>query len=343
MDWLKKLDPDAVSLQCGDGAVWALPGLQGRIVCSMDGELLHRLDRDLAATAKPGTFNNVGGNSLWPAPEGGPVAFNYYQKDPAAWGVQEAVNSQFAVCTECSGTHAVMEKTMSLTNRTGADMLVAWRREIRPADLARTAAEYSLKATGYESEDTLLLQKPFSPEEALIAAWSLEQLPLSPDAYGFMVFDKAVPGMVNTGYYGDPVPYLDYAGNRVIFRFDSPSKLQIGADARSNPRLIGGCIPSRDLLILRETAVVPGGTYIDIADNEQPAGPFAAGDAYSIFYGAELDFFELETIAPVIMEDGLVRGSLLQSRSMFFRGRFDDLARMMMDKYGFQLQQGVAK
>ena len=44
MNWLKKLDPDAVSLQCGDGAVWALPGLQGRIVCSMDGELLHRLD-----------------------------------------------------------------------------------------------------------------------------------------------------------------------------------------------------------------------------------------------------------------------------------------------------------
>jgi hypothetical protein len=44
-----------------------------------------------------------------------------------------------------------------------------------------------------------------------------------------------------------------------------------------------------------------------------------------------------------MLEDGLVRGSLLKSRSMFFRGSFDDLARMMMDKYGFQLQQGVAK
>ena len=76
MEYLKKTDAGAVSLKSGSGEVWALPGLQGRIVVTLDGEMLHRFDRDLAENARPGTFNNVGGNSLWPAPEGGPFAFD---------------------------------------------------------------------------------------------------------------------------------------------------------------------------------------------------------------------------------------------------------------------------
>ena len=337
MEYLKKADAGAVSLKSGSGEVWALPGLQGRIVVTLDGEMLHRFDRDLAENARPGTFNNVGGNSLWPAPEGGPFAFNYYQEDPAAWGVQEGVNSQCAVCTEQDENHVVMEKTMSLTNRTGADLQVCWRREILPVCLAGIAEKYGLRAAGYESCDELKFQTPVPEDRALITAWSLEQFPLTPGAYGFLVFDKPSDGMINTGYYGDPVPFLKYSGNRVDFRFESPAKLQIGADAKAGPRFIGAYIPERDLLILRETVVHPEATYIDIADNDQPAGPFAAGDAYSIFYGADLNFFELETIAPVDRVHGLVRGSCLCSRSLFFRGSRADLTRMMMDQYGFQL------
>lgn len=337
MEYLKKTDAGAVSLKSGSGEVWALPGLQGRIVVTLDGEMLHRFDRDLAETASPGTFNNVGGNSLWPAPEGGPFAFNYYQEDPGAWGVQEGVNSQCAVCTAQDEYHVVMEKIMPLTNRTGADLQVCWRREVRPVDLAGIAEKYGLRAAGYESCDELKFQTPVPEDRALIAAWSLEQFPLTPGAYGFLVFDKPSDGMINTGYYGDPVPFLKYSGNRVDFRFESPAKLQIGADAKAGPRFIGAYIPERDLLILRETVVQPEATYIDIADNEQAAGPFAAGDAYSIFYGADLNFFELETIAPVDSVHGLVRGSSLCSRSLFFRGGRGDLARMMIDQYGFQL------
>ena len=206
------------------------------------------------------------------------------------------------------------EKIMPLTNRTGADLQVCWRREIRPVDLAGIAEKYGLRVAGYESCDELKFQTPVPEDRALIAAWSLEQFPLTPGAYGFLVFNKPSDGMINTGYYGDPVPFLKYSGNRVDFRFESPAKLQIGADAKAGPRFIGAYIPERDLLILRETVVQPEATYIDIADNEQAAGPFAAGDAYSIFYGADLNFFELETIAPVDRGHGLVRGSSLCSR-----------------------------
>lgn len=338
IDVLKKIVPDAVSLQAGDGLVWALPGLQGRIVCSLDGEVLHQFDQACAENARPGTFNNVGGNSLWPAPEGGPAAFNYYQADPSIWGVQEAVNSQCPECTEVTSSRIVMAKTMRLANRARAELSVQWQRAVTAADLSAVSQKYGLQAMGYETDESLMLETPEKPEKALVAAWSLEQLPLSEGAWGFMIFGNAAPGMINTGYYGDPEPYLEYDGGKVIFRFTSPAKLQIGADAKSDPRLIGAYLPAKDLLILRETAVIPGGTYIDIADNDQPDGPFAAGDAYSIFYGADLNFFELETIAPMMMENGLVKGSRLRSRSMFFRGDRADLDRMMMDQYGFTLQ-----
>jgi hypothetical protein len=61
---------------------------------------------------------------------------------------------------------------------------------------------------------------------------------------------------------------------------------------------------------------VQPGLYFNIADNDQPAGPFSAADVYSIFNGDEsLGFFELETIGSANVVDDRLSGSSLVSRT----------------------------
>ena len=77
LERLKKIDPDLVIRPCGAGNLLVSNTLQGRIMAEIGGKLIHRFDADLAERPDPENFNNLGGNSLWPAPEGGDFAFNY--------------------------------------------------------------------------------------------------------------------------------------------------------------------------------------------------------------------------------------------------------------------------
>ena len=67
---------DSRRIQAGDGEIFLTSALQERIFAAMDGEILHRLDLSSVNHA-PEEFCNLGGNSLWPAPESGAFAFNY--------------------------------------------------------------------------------------------------------------------------------------------------------------------------------------------------------------------------------------------------------------------------
>ncbi|MDD5697755.1 MAG: hypothetical protein PHH77_03985 [Victivallaceae bacterium] len=68
---LRASNPGLAELAASEGAVIIAPGLRGRIFCVLNGELIHRFDFGAAAGPAPAEFNNIGGNSLWPAPEGG--------------------------------------------------------------------------------------------------------------------------------------------------------------------------------------------------------------------------------------------------------------------------------
>ena len=74
---LKQIDPQILQLRSADGAVLVSKHLQGRIFAEIEGELIHNFVPELAAHPSPDEFNNLGGNSLWPAPEGGDFAYNY--------------------------------------------------------------------------------------------------------------------------------------------------------------------------------------------------------------------------------------------------------------------------
>ena len=90
-DKLRKIDPGVLELACKNGTIFVSNKLQGRIFAEINGTFVHNFLEDLAANPDPVNFNNIGGNSLWPAPEGGDFAYNY--PDHGDWQVQSGIMS----------------------------------------------------------------------------------------------------------------------------------------------------------------------------------------------------------------------------------------------------------
>ena len=320
---------DSRRIPVGDGEIFLASALQGRIFAAMDGEILQRLDHASLKHA-PDEFCNLGGNSLWPAPEGGAFAFNY-PSDGGSWRVQDGINN--TPC-EISPDEPSMSKRISLENRAGVRAELLFRRILHfPA--GNPGKKYGLKSLVYSSNDSWELTSPLPPDRFLISAWSLEQFELTPNAFAFGVSEKPL----NKDFYGDPLPYQKCENGEFRFSFTAPERLQIGVPESAKAGMIGAFIPERDLLILRRLVSADPGRRINFADNEQKDGVYSASDAYSIFYGATMNFFELETLAPVRMNlNGLVSGSRMETETHFYRGRKEDLAALLANEFNFQME-----
>ena len=336
MEFLKKLDSGLITLDSGDGTVMISNKLQGRIFAAFDGDIVHRLLKDLAASPDPEEFNNLGGNSLWPGPEGGDFAFNY---PPAgSWYVQKGINSVPTVTEKADAAVAVVSKDIELVNRKGNTVKLRFRRTVRPLGKNELPAETGVKVTGYHSVDELIPLADYTMDEALFCAWSLEQFPGAEGITGFGRCAGVAVGCANSDFYGDPGERLSFKDN--LFRFDlgGPKRLQIGIKASFNPEMIGSLDRQRGILALRTTPPREDGRYINIADNDQPAGPFAAEDMFSIFNGSqELDFYELETISPMsVSKSGVLQAARLESTTVIAKGEVEKLEQLL-ELYGITL------
>lgn len=328
---LRKLDPAVHSLKANNGIVYLAPGLQGRIFCAFGEEMVSKLDFPLAENPTPG-FNNIGGNSLWPAPEGGNFAYNYPDGE---WTVQDGINKVPAKITSCDENGCVMEKAITLKNAKGVNVDLAYERVTKVVDASSLAQAYSVEALSYTSLDSFTALGDYSVEDVLCSAWTLEQFPGSDGITGFGKFGKkgaSAKEVINDDFYGDPLKRIRFTEDLFIFSLGGPERLQIGFKKDCSPEYLGAWDAKRNILIIRHTPPVEG-KYINIADNEQKNGPYSTEDMYSIFNGAELNFFELETIAPMNVEDGLFRSSVLYSQTWIFRGDRENLAALLEKQY----------
>ena len=337
LDILKKHDPNHVRLTGGDGSVIVSPTLQGRIFCELGGELIHRLDVPLLKNPLPDEFNNLGGNSLWPAPEGGDFAFNYLPGSEA-WVVQEGISDQPASVIAQDEQSAALEKTIRLKNRKGASFRVQFARNIRMLadDDLPEGTTFSIdrvpegvKTVAYESTDVLNPLDECKEEEVLMAPWSLEQFPGGDGVLAFVKLRKPEHA-INFDFYGMPEQPPVYGTDSITLSLGGKNRFQIGINVESESELLGAYDRARGLLFLRQTERQEG-RYFNIADNDQPNGPWSAADMYSVFNGGDLNFFELETIAPLNIESGKVVASSLVSKTWIFGGEPDDLEPLMKD------------
>ena len=330
LERLEKIDPQLIRIPCGNGNILVSNTLQGRIMAEIDGTLIHRFEADLAENPDPDNFNNLGGNSLWPAPEGGDFAFNYPPQGD--WYVQEGINKLQNRVIEEGKDFIIIGKEFSLLNRSGNTMNVTLRRRIEAAE----SGDFGVRALRYRTFETLTLAEPCPLDKGVISAWSLEQLP---GAAGITGFGKCANGAekgINTDFYGDPLKRMSFNGEWFRFDLGGPNRLQIGISSSAAPEFIGSFDPSRGVAVLRWTPARKDGKYINFADNDQKNGPFSAADQFSIFNGSEeLDFHELETLAPMTLDaGGNVTGSELESETLILMGDNPRIIEILTGKFG---------
>ena len=332
LEKLKTVDPGIFGLASTDGTVWLSPGLQGRIFCSIGEELTHKLDFDLAAHPTDG-FNNIGGNSFWPGPEGGAFAYNYPHGE---WTVQDGINKVCPVLTVESGASAVMVKNITMLNAKGVNVELEYRRRVQTLDISGQTCAFGVKGVAYTETDSFTPLKDYSTDEVILNAWSLEQFNGAEGITAFGAYarkDAPVAKVVNDDFYGDPLARISSGNGLFLFSLGGPNRLQIGFKKDCLPELIGAYDASRNMLIIRKTSIEDG-VYVNIADNDQKNGAYSTEDVYSIFNGSqELNFFELETIAPMTVRNGKLVRSVLNSRTFIYKGSADQLRTLLEKEY----------
>ena len=329
LERLEKIDPRLIHIPCGDGNILVSNTLQGRVMAEIKGTLIHRFEADLAENPDPDNFNNLGGNSLWPAPEGGDFAFNYPPQGD--WYVQEGINKKQNSVLEQGESFVVVGKTFELINRKGNTMQVTLRRRVEKAE----APDFGVAALKYHTSESLTLAEPMALEDGVIAAWSLEQLPGAAGIVGFGKCANGAENGINTDFYGDPLKRMSFKGEWFRFDLGGPNRLQIGVSSTAAPEFIGSFDPARGVAVLRWTPVRKDGKYINFADNDQENGVFSAADQFSIFNGSEeLDFHELETLAPMTLDaQGKVTGSELESETLILMGENAKIIEILTERF----------
>lgn len=333
LELLKKHDTGLTELRSGEGGVLVCPNLQGRIFCRIDNELIHRLDVAALESPSPTEFNNLGGNSLWPAPEGGRFAFNYLPGSDR-WLVQEGIAETRAKVVVQEQNKVIVEKRIPLTNRKGVKIRVVFRRAVL-VPTAPLPKGYDLAGVSYRTEDTFEPTGSYSLENVLLAPWSLEQFR---GAEGVVAFCK-VPQpetAINFDFYTHPGERIRYGEGFFTFALGGEARHQIGVKMASAPQLLGALDYNCSLLILRQTRKEEG-LYFNIADNEQADGPYSAADMYSVFNGGALEFFELETIGAMQAGGGRLAPSTLVSETTILKGSAEELQRYLEEQLSLKL------
>jgi hypothetical protein len=329
-DALRKagLETRILALPSGARAV-AVPALAGRLFLVRGERVAHRFDaaQVLSPSRETGVYNNYGGLNVWPAPEGGEFGWTYTRD--GKWHVQDGVNAEpFRVSAAAEGA-LVLERTSTIVNRKGTALRVGWRRE----------AEFQGVPDAGPGVEGCLLRVTDSlacdpSADALIAPWTLEQFDASPDTESFCVV--ADPrGAINFDYYEHPGDRIRYHGGHFLYRTDGAKAGQIGVRAASRPRAIGMLDRANGFLAVRTVCGdVTAPRYFNMADNDQPRGPWSAADAYSIFNSpAHLSFLELETVGGCAPRGGAYAPLPLVSETRYFFGGPGDLIRLIEERF----------
>ncbi|MFZ4695974.1 MAG: DUF6786 family protein [Verrucomicrobiia bacterium] len=311
--------------------VAACPDMGGRVFVELDGQCAHRID--LAAVARPGQpFNNFGGVNLWPAPEGGPFGFNY---EGSRWYVQPAINVEPFAVRERTERSVLFEKKAALINRKGIRVEVVVTRRVAFSPLAACIEGCPLAASvAVETRDEFTVTNRVASDQALIAAWNLEQFTATGETVAFIRVADPRESINWDFYEPHPKALVSWCPHGFTFRTDGRHKGQIGIRKAARPEGIGFYDLARRWVCLKENLTPLDGMFFNIADNDQPAGPWSAADTYSIFNSdADMAAFELETIGPLHLEGGRLARAPLVSRTTYAIFETADAIRIFLDRY----------
>lgn len=302
-------------LKQGVNRIAVAPDMGARVFVEVAGIFVHRIDWETVQRPDR-AFNNFGGVNLWPAPEGGPLGFNYRGDE---WIVQPAINNEPFDVQNREDALIHVAKRVLLTNRMGTCLEVDVARTVHLVPPSPSLVECGpAEIVAVETRDRIKVLNVVSSRDALIAAWNLEQFDATEETVAFVRVPLSVEA-INFDYY-EPAPknLITSHTEGFSFRVNGRQRGQIGLRTSARTEHIGFYDLARKLVCVKEHLGPEDGVHFNIADNSQPMGPHSAADNYSIYNSdADMRAFELETIGSLRMDGDRLNESLLTSRTSY--------------------------
>jgi hypothetical protein len=313
----------------GAARVALCPALQGRVAVSTAGgeagASFGWLNRGLIASRKLVPHMNVfgGADRFWLGPEGGQFSLFFAPgapQDLAHWQTPAPIDAEPFALADQAQDHAVLHKTMRLTNASGTVFDLEVEREVRlhPADWTwrqtGAAGNGRVAVVGFETRNRVTNRgpAPWRRETGLISIWIAGTFAPSPSTILVLPYrlpsDSDLGPVVNDRYFGRvPAHRLLTREGAVYFRGDGQHRAKIGIPPRYARAALGSYDAGAGLLTI-VSYPQPAGPHDYVSSLwEQQSDPYA-GDAVNAYNDGPATpgaapfgpFYELETSSPAL-------------------------------------------
>lgn len=271
-----------VVISCGNAAVVATLGMEGRLFYARNGEVISLFRRESAeniSTSKTG-YLNPGGDGLWPAPEGTRFGYEY---STGSWRVPAAIiSAQYDVVKQTSDFLEIAAEIDLVNNQ----QLGIPCRFIRKVQVKEADASVVI-----EQCDTIeyIGSRKLEKGTFSIAPWSLSQFTVNKNT----IARFGEPDDVVRDLYMPSKELLVSDGEVVSMKHDDKNRIQLALPEKS--RFVELLMPEKNLQITRTSAPLAEDLHpVDIADYPPDADP-GEPVRFSI-YNDPSGFMELETV-----------------------------------------------
>lgn len=265
------------------GVIIALD-MEGRLYTVLDGVVLNRVNYDaIMGQSTRGSYLNPGGDTLWPAPEGTTLGYQY---PTGSWRVSPSVTSARYLVESSDENNATIVAETDLINNQGLGIPVLFKRLI---NIEPTQGEITVNVV---ESITYIGRKSLSRTECLLAPWTLCQFDSGSGC------EVVFPGTDQT-YVWD---LYNQSNSTEVFRGEGTCRVQTNGSQRYQIAMgtdvpwIEYRDPQNGLTVRRTSNPIPvDQSYIDIRDVSPGIPPDTKGIRYSIYSDTE-NFMEIESV-----------------------------------------------
>lgn len=265
------------------GVIIALD-MEGRIFTVLDGVVLNRLNYEaIFGQSTRDNYLNPGGDTLWPAPEGTKLGYQY---STGSWRVSPSLTSSRYLVTLSDENNATIVSEIDLINNQGLGIPVLFKRQINIQPAHNEITVNVIESITYIGRKSLLRA------DCLLAPWTLCQFNSGPGC------EVIFPGTDQTNVWD----LYDQLNKTEVNREGGICRVQTNGSQRYQIAM-GSDVPwieYRDPingLIARRTTkpIMENQSYIDIRDVSPDIMPDTKGVRYSVYSDTE-NFMEIESV-----------------------------------------------
>ncbi|RIH65017.1 hypothetical protein D1164_10535 [Mariniphaga sediminis] len=266
-----------------NGVIAALD-MEGRLFTILDGVVLNRINEEaIMGQSTRERYLNPGGDTLWPAPEGTTLGYQYAT---GSWRVSPSVTSARYLVESSDKNNAAIVAETELINNQGLGIPLLFKREINIEPVSGAITVNVVESITYMG------RKPVLNTECLLAPWTLCQFDSGAGC------EVVFPGTVQTKVWD----LYEQGGNTDVFREEEMCRVQTDGSQKYQIALgpdvpwIEYHDPQNGLTVRRTASALPEGqSYIDIRDAAPDVAPDKKGVRYSIYSDTD-NFMEIEAV-----------------------------------------------